>query len=162
MESEGQAAFVTGAGCSMSRAIAMPRATLGTRDACADVDLAAAEETGTQLAQGPGPAVPCDITDQENVQAGTERAVAQSGRLDFLVNSAGIGLVRSWDEPTLTETPFSSSYIDAAREIQLRNYLLGRFAQPDGVAGTVLFPRSPGATATTGGTLNVNGGLWMD
>lgn len=246
MDFQGQVAFVTGAGSGMGRAIAIQFAREGARVACADINLPAAEQTVAQLPAGAGLAIYLDVTSEASVQAAIARTVETFERLDILVNSAGIGPVRSWDELTLedwnrtlavnltgvflcckavtpvmrrqrygrivnissiagkqysaiigahygaskagvigltrylarvlapdgilvncvapgtTETPFSESYIGAAREIQLKNIPLGRFARPEEIADAVLFLCSSRAAYITGETLNVNGGLLMD
>ena len=38
---------------------------------------------------------------------------------------------------------------------------LGRFGQPEEVAGVVTFLASPDASFMTGATLDVNGGMWV-
>ncbi|HYE57553.1 MAG TPA: SDR family oxidoreductase [Rhodothermales bacterium] len=50
---------------------------------------------------------------------------------------------------------------EAAREAFLKNIPLGRAAQPQDVAGAVLFLASDLAAYVTGQVLNVNGGLAM-
>lgn len=41
------------------------------------------------------PAIPCDVTNEEQVQALVDGAVAEFGRIDVLINNAGLGGTRS-------------------------------------------------------------------
>ena len=83
-------AVVTGAGQGMGRAIAQRFASEGATVVAIDVNLAAAEET---LAGGPGLARKVDIGDSAAVDACFAEAVSRFGRVDVLVNNAGVGAV---------------------------------------------------------------------
>ncbi|MDQ0188933.1 glucose 1-dehydrogenase [Alicyclobacillus cycloheptanicus] len=100
---EQKAAFVTGAGSGIGRAIARKLAANGFAVAIADVRLEAAEETVSLLSAdgGQGIAVACDVTDLAAVQAAVSETKARLGRIDVLVNNAG------WDkvEPFLESQP---------------------------------------------------------
>ncbi len=91
----GKSAVVTGAGSGIGRAIAQALAGAGADVALWDLDEGAAEETGSliEAAGGAAAAVCCDITDASAVEEAVERAVGRRGRIDLLVNNAGIGHV---------------------------------------------------------------------
>ncbi len=86
----GQVALVTGGGSGIGAACARLFAAGGAAVAVADYDLAAAERVAGELGPGRGLAVAVDVADAEQVRAMVERSVAAFGRLDALVNSAGI------------------------------------------------------------------------
>jgi NADP-dependent 3-hydroxy acid dehydrogenase YdfG len=48
-------------------------------------------------------ALPMDVTDDASVHAAVAAAVARMGRVDVLVNNAGIGLFKPWDETPVAE-----------------------------------------------------------
>ncbi|MEU4395378.1 SDR family oxidoreductase [Kribbella sp. NPDC023855] len=71
----------------------------------ADLDLAAAEGVVEELRAAGGNAVPValDVTDVESVRACVAAAVAEFGRIDAWVNSAGVGLRKGGAEATPEE-----------------------------------------------------------
>ena len=83
-------AVVTGAGQGMGRAIAQRFAHEGATVVAIDVNLAAAAET---LADSPGLARMVNIGDRAAVNACFDEVVARFGRIDVLVNNAGVGSV---------------------------------------------------------------------
>lgn len=89
----GQVCLVTGAARGLGRAIALALAhagadvALGLRDATTADDLV--EEIGAMGRRTL--ALPMDVTDLEQVTSAVDRVVEHFGRLDLLVNNAGIG-----------------------------------------------------------------------
>jgi NAD(P)-dependent dehydrogenase (short-subunit alcohol dehydrogenase family) len=83
-----QVALVTGAAGAIGQAICASLAANGARVFCADIDL----EGARRLAAGlPGAtALRMDVTDEAETAGGVERIVSTHGRLDLLVNNAGI------------------------------------------------------------------------
>jgi 3-oxoacyl-[acyl-carrier protein] reductase len=90
MRLKDKVAIITGAGQGMGRAIAQRFAQEGATVVAVDVNLAAAEAT---LAGGKGIARKVDIGDSAAVNACFEEVVARFGRVDVLVNNAGVGSV---------------------------------------------------------------------
>ena len=84
---EGRVAVVTGAGSGIGRATAGALASAGASVVCADIDLAAAEETAQTVE---GRAVRTDVSSRADVEQLVAGAVADLGRLDVMCNVAGI------------------------------------------------------------------------
>jgi NAD(P)-dependent dehydrogenase (short-subunit alcohol dehydrogenase family) len=89
--------LVTGAGAGIGRAIALAMAAEGAAVASADIDAAAAQRTADQIAadyaagnRGRALAIEADCGDVASIDAMVARAVAEFGRLDAIVNNAGV------------------------------------------------------------------------
>lgn len=85
----GKVALVTGAGRGIGRAIAQGFSDSGTTVAVNDIDATTATMTAGML-HGEAKAYPADVRDSAAVTAMVEKIVADYGRLDFLVNNAGV------------------------------------------------------------------------
>lgn len=84
-----QTAIVTGGAQGIGGAVSAQLAAQGVRVAIWDMDAALAEAKAAELGNG-AIALPCDISDWDSVQAAYARTVEAFGRVDILVNSAGI------------------------------------------------------------------------
>lgn len=84
----GKTALVTGAGSGIGASIAEALAAKGVRLALLDLDLASAQTRAETL--GNAQAFACNVADPASVTAAVEAAVAALGRIDILINSAGI------------------------------------------------------------------------
>lgn len=95
MRLENKVALVTGAASGIGREIAARFAREGARVGIADLNLEAANATA--LAIDPTGArtmgIAMDVTDEAQVDAGTDALVAAYGRIDILVSNAGIQIV---------------------------------------------------------------------
>ncbi len=91
-ELEGRVAIVTGGGWGIGRAIALAMAQAGATVVVVDVNDARGEECAELARQSGNPAqfVRCDVSDFGSVEAMTDSAVQRFGRIDVLVNNAGI------------------------------------------------------------------------
>ena len=88
MRLQGKSAIVTGGGSGFGAAIVALFAAEGARVLVADINGAAAEEVA---ARTPGAvAVACDVTQDEDTRRMIETATGAFGRLDVLVNNAGV------------------------------------------------------------------------
>jgi NAD(P)-dependent dehydrogenase (short-subunit alcohol dehydrogenase family) len=83
---QGRVAIVTGAAQGIGRAIAEGLAREGARIVVAD--LKGAEEAASELADGIGLTV--DVADEQDVRRLAAETVARCGRIDVLVNNAGL------------------------------------------------------------------------
>ncbi|SDU37361.1 SDR family NAD(P)-dependent oxidoreductase [Geopseudomonas guangdongensis] len=86
-------AFVTGAGQGMGRAMVRRFAEEGAVVVAADINLDAARESIEGLAGGSALALACNVADGATVAAAMATVVERFGRLDVLVNNAGVGSV---------------------------------------------------------------------
>ncbi len=84
--------LVTGAGAGIGRATALAMAEAGATVAAADIDLAAAERTAAEAATNArrAIAIEADCGDVASIDRMVARAVAEFGRLDVIVNNAGV------------------------------------------------------------------------
>ncbi len=92
MELDGQVAIVTGAGRGIGRATALELAGMGAAIVVAELDKDNAERTAGEV-RGKGRrtlVVPTDVTSRASLAAMAERTLAEFGRIDVLVNNAGI------------------------------------------------------------------------
>jgi NAD(P)-dependent dehydrogenase (short-subunit alcohol dehydrogenase family) len=89
---QGQVALVTGASSGMGLATAQAFAQAGAAVVLADVNETALQDATRDLTAAGHEAigVTCDVSDEDQVVAMIERAVAQFGRLDMAFNNAGI------------------------------------------------------------------------
>jgi 3-oxoacyl-[acyl-carrier protein] reductase len=93
---DGRVAVVTGAGRGLGAAIAEELAARGAAVVVADVDRGLAEATAARLPRAS--AVVADITDPSAVNALFDDVARAHGRVDVLVNNAGVGAVAPSEE----------------------------------------------------------------
>lgn len=85
-----QVVVVTGAASGIGARLAVRLLEAGARVVLVDRD--AVGLTGLQLPSGPAERVVADVTDEAAVQRAIERAVERFGRIDVLINNAGVGV----------------------------------------------------------------------
>jgi 2-deoxy-D-gluconate 3-dehydrogenase len=92
LDLDGLGAFVTGASRGIGRAIAIAMAEAGADVAVAARDVAALDGAAAEVASLGRRVVvaPCDVVDRDAVDAAIAGAVGDLGRLDVVVNAAGV------------------------------------------------------------------------
>jgi 3-oxoacyl-[acyl-carrier protein] reductase len=132
--------IVTGGGAGIGRATALRFAEEGSRVAIWDIDESAAESVRLQVAAlgSEGLARCVDVTRADSIDAGVREVLERWGRIDVLVNNAGIvrdaQLVR-WKDGAVTGT-MSDEAFDAVVAVNLRGvFLCTRAVVPHMIAG---------------------------
>jgi NAD(P)-dependent dehydrogenase (short-subunit alcohol dehydrogenase family) len=107
---EGKVALVTGAGSGLGRGIAEQLARAGADIAVAEINAEAAEVAASELADlgVRAQAYPTDVSKSDEVDAAFARARAHFGRLDIVVNNAGISHVGPHTQDVTDEDWLSS------------------------------------------------------
>lgn len=103
---KGKSAIVTGAASGIGRATAIRLAQGGADLVLSDLNPGALHEVADQLRAlqaGRVQAVPADVSREEAAEAIVEAALGQAGRIDILVNAAGIHHVGDIDEVSLDD-----------------------------------------------------------
>jgi len=92
MRLTGKVSIITGAGQGIGRATALKFASEGAKVAVCDINLDSARETVQEIeaAGGEGVAFRIDVTDKETIARMVDGVMAKWGRIDTLVNNAGI------------------------------------------------------------------------
>jgi 3-hydroxybutyrate dehydrogenase len=99
MRLQDKVAVITGAASGIGKEIAITYAREGAKVVIADLNQAGADAVANELG-GPGKAlgVAMDVTNEQQVDAGIDKAVQTFGRLDVLVSNAGIQIVAPTDQ----------------------------------------------------------------
>jgi NAD(P)-dependent dehydrogenase (short-subunit alcohol dehydrogenase family) len=98
-------AVVTGGASGLGRALCLVLAQRGAKVVVADLDLAGAEETATQVIRAGGQAAAhrCDVAQAHEVEELAEFAEARFGGTDLLVNNAGVAVAGRMGEVPLRD-----------------------------------------------------------
>jgi NAD(P)-dependent dehydrogenase (short-subunit alcohol dehydrogenase family) len=113
---DGKVAVITGAGSGMAKASAKIFVREGAKVVAADIS-GAEKETAAELGDAALP-VHCDVTREADVEAIMRAAVDEFGRLDAVLNVAGIGDAAMIADVTM-------EHYDRVMDIDLRGVLLG-------------------------------------
>ncbi len=97
MRLKDRVAIVTGAGKGIGWGIAKVFAQEGAKVVVVDWDEEAGKKTAEEINRSGGEAlfVKCDVSNEEQVKAMIQKAVERFGRIDVLVNNAGVGVYKS-------------------------------------------------------------------
>jgi NAD(P)-dependent dehydrogenase (short-subunit alcohol dehydrogenase family) len=171
---DGRVAAVTGGSSGLGAAMAKGLAQAGAALAILDVNDEGAERTVATIREqgGTAEALPCDVTDKRAVDEVADRVVAELGRVDVLVNSAGMAF-RSPAED------FPEQEFDRIIALNLKGTYLccqsfGRkmLAQGSGsiiniasIGAFISYPHASAYIASKGGVLNLTRVLaleWID
>jgi len=95
MRLQDKVAIITGAASGIGKEIALLFAREGAKIAIADLDLNAAEATAREIDPAGQRAlgVAMDVSNEDQVEAGTAKAITTFGCLDILISNAGIQIV---------------------------------------------------------------------
>lgn len=99
---QGKVALITGAGSGIGAACAVAFAREGARIAAADLELESAAQTARQITDSGGDALALagDVSKRKDAESLVAATVARLGRVDVLVNSAGVSpraAPKEWD-----------------------------------------------------------------
>src|SRR5581483_5598988 len=113
---DGKVAVITGAGSGMAKASVKLFVAEGAKVVAADIS-GAEKDTAAEIGGGVLP-VHCDVTKEDDVEAAMRAAVDEYGRLDAVLNVAGIA-----EGVMLTDV--TMDHYDRIMDIDLRGVLLG-------------------------------------
>jgi len=141
---EGRVAVVTGAAMGIGRAISRRLCEAGAIVVAADIDAKALEATVTAVRQSGAVihAAPVDVRDTASVDRLVDETVATLGKLDIMVNNAGIYP----NEPLLE---MDDESWDRVQELNVRGAFAGSRA-----AARHMIPQSTGGVIITLGSVN--------
>ncbi|QKV74041.1 SDR family NAD(P)-dependent oxidoreductase [Amycolatopsis sp. Hca4] len=157
--------LVTGGGHGLGRTFAEALAAAGLSVAVTGRDRDALEETvdGIRRAGGSATGVRLDVTDEDSVTRGVERAVAELGGLDVLVNNAGVPgpLAPLWTvDETQWRRVFEVGLFGAVRVTRaVLPALTGRVVNVVSRAGTIGWPYVSAYAATKAALISVTTSL---
>ena len=117
---DGKACVVTGAGSGIGKAIAERLAEEGGKVLCVDVNGATVSATAKSIQQAGGvaDAVTVDVSDRHQVDAFVTRCVELYGRIDVLVNNAGVNIPGVFHE-------VSDAVIDKTLNVNVKGPMYG-------------------------------------
>jgi NAD(P)-dependent dehydrogenase (short-subunit alcohol dehydrogenase family) len=163
MEITGRTAVITGGGSGIGKATARLLAARGATVVLVDIDESLGTAAAAEVAAAGGRAefVRADVTTDEGIQAGIERAAALGGRLDIMFNNAGIltGAPRFPDTPTeqwsrVVQLNFWSVIRGTQLAFQsMRSTGGGVIVNTASMAGINPWPMDPVYSATKGGVV---------
>ena len=129
MRLKDKVALVTGAGSGIGRAVALRFASEGASVAASDISLANARETASMIEEPGGQALALtgDVSAGEDAEGMVKATVTEFGRLDILVNSAGISARNALPEGASPEAVW-----DRVIEVNLKGtYIVSWYAVPE-------------------------------
>jgi 3-oxoacyl-[acyl-carrier protein] reductase len=160
MDFKNRTAIVTGGAQGIGGAVAERLAGLGARIAVWDLDLGLAETMAKKLGGG-AIAVSADVGDWGSVTAAAEKTLAACGRIDVLVNSAGIAGMNATVEAYPVEefrkiidiNLIGTFYVNKAVVPAMRKQNYGRIVNIASIAGKEGNPNASAYSASKAGVI---------
>ncbi|HYM31895.1 MAG TPA: glucose 1-dehydrogenase [Candidatus Cybelea sp.] len=157
---KGKVALITGAASGIGRATAALFAREGAKVVLTDLDGKAGEAVAADIAKSGGETLflKHDATNEADWQRVVAAAISAFGRLDALVNNAGIGLAKSLLETTVDDwrrvmaVNLEGVFLGTREGVLvMRDRGGGAIVNVSSIAGIVGLPRSPAYSASKGG-----------
>lgn len=97
---EGKVALITGSGSGMGRATSYVFAEAGAKVVVSDINEKQIEEVSSEINSSSGTCLKqiLDVTNQENIKEVIANVIEEFGRLDILINNAGISIPTTIDD----------------------------------------------------------------
>ncbi|HEY8491700.1 MAG TPA: SDR family oxidoreductase [Dehalococcoidia bacterium] len=127
VELKGSVALITGGGRGLGEATCRALAAAGAAVAVGDVRMDQAERVALEVRADGGDAMPLrlDVADEDQAEEAVRQTVARYGRLDVLVNNAGVDVTLPFDELSIQEW-------DRILAINLRGpFVMAKYAFPE-------------------------------
>lgn len=160
----GQTAIVTGASRGLGKAIALALGKAGAKVACVARNVEKLQETAGAIraAGGESEALACDVTDGAKIQELVEQLHEKWGRLDIVVNNAGITrdtLIprmsdEEWDDVINTNLRATFLLTRAATQVMMRQRY-GRIINISSVSGLMGNPGQANYSASKAGVIGM-------
>ncbi|HKW88628.1 MAG TPA: SDR family NAD(P)-dependent oxidoreductase [Candidatus Acidoferrales bacterium] len=167
----GKVAFVTGGGTGIGRACAILFAAEGAKVAVAARRKEKLDAVAKQINAGGGEAIalPCDVTDRRSVESALRTAEERFGRLDVVVNNAGVVHVgtaeetsdENW-ESTVAANLTGTFYVSRAALPALRRAGGGSIVNVGSYLGLVALNRRAAYCAAKGGVSMLTKAMALD
>jgi NAD(P)-dependent dehydrogenase (short-subunit alcohol dehydrogenase family) len=171
MRLKDKVAIVTGARRGIGKAIALEMAREGAKVVVSDIELKECEAVcGEIKALGSEAiAVKCDVTKKHEVDGMVEKAVQKFGRLDIMVNNAGVYVAKPFTETAEKDWDFILNVnlkgmflcASAAAKHMIRQKA-GKIISTASIAGKVGFADSSAYCASKGGIISMTRELAME
>ena len=103
---EGKVALITGSGSGMGRATSYVFAEAGAKVVVSDINEKQIEEVSSEINSSSGTCLKqiLDVTNQENINEVIANVIEEFGRLDILINNAGISIPTTIDDENYEES----------------------------------------------------------
>ncbi len=163
---KGKVAVVTGGGQGIGRAIAEAFVREGSAVVIAEIDEQAGRTAQRELRRrGRAVFVPCDVADDASVRGCVRAAVAEFGRLDFVINNAGIGIGKPVEKLTPAEwhrvlgTNLTSIYLFARHGARHLRRARGAIVNIASTRAFMSEPNTEAYSASKGGVVSLTHAL---